>query len=172
MKNLLEIIKENKLSSAAARKDFFNGKQVHVLANHPSGGANVLKSDILFCDVSTLFSNVRTVNASSSVYGIDNRTTGSRSNSVKLIELGCNVEPVTIDSIKEQIKEKENDMISVKECINDLKLRIKFMKEQGLKEFDPKVYKTYKILNTLQNSEDIGSYGFAEVITKMINENE
>lgn len=68
---------------------------------------------------------------------------------------------VNKEDIKKDIKEKQEE-------INDLKLKLKFIEENGLEEYDENVFKSFKVLQLLSTSKsDIEK---AKIIAELIHQ--
>jgi len=74
---------------------------------------------------------------------------------------------MSIDNLNMLIDKNEKELIKIKDKIDDLKLKIKFIKDNNLKEFDENEFKVYCVLQELKtNSSDIEK---SKIIAKLIN---
>lgn len=75
-------------------------------------------------------------------------------------------DPATTEELNDEIKFINSEISSYKEKISELKLKIKFMKENNLKEFDEDQFKVFSVLKALnENSSDIEK---AKIISELI----
>ena len=71
------------------------------------------------------------------------------------------------EEINEEIKENEKRAAALLSENDNLKLRLEFMKENGMKEFDEEVFKTFGVLKTL-DQQGLTNLERAKIIAKII----
>ena len=169
MKNLYESIIDKKFPSTTARNIWLRKQKVKVIAGYSSSGHNYPSGEVLTLDTKTKPS-VLSTSPTSPTLGISNiiRKSGSKGNNIYLNELQL-VSEINEKFLKEEIAQLQKNKKAIDAEVVELRAKIKFIKEKGLKAFDEDTFKNWRILKEIsENKDNLDSYAFAEKLTKLI----